>query len=111
MNTLSLRNSLVLLLCLNASSAWAMGKKPAQPAAPDPDYPMLPTNPLTDPVVAKPGAHNYSVNIKFTNHGLKNLSQDTINRLVNATEKIYDQCEGVHLSRQRRERQPRGIRD
>jgi hypothetical protein len=88
---------LFLVLGLSTSQAMAFGKKASGPQAADPDFPMLPTNPLTDPDVPRVGDHDYSVNVKFTNHGLTDLSADTVNRLVRSTEKIYSQCEGVNF--------------
>jgi hypothetical protein len=35
------------------------------------------------------------VNVKFTNHGIKNIPAETIPRLVHAVEVIYSQCPGV----------------
>jgi len=85
------------LIAIFSIGTWGFGSVPKAPQIPKPAsvFPMLATDPLTAPVVPKPGDIRYTVNVKFTNHGVKDIPAETIPRLIHAVEVIYSQCPGV----------------
>jgi hypothetical protein len=89
----------MLLLLLSLSLVWGFSNQAQAAGAPssDPDYPMLASNPYTDPIASKPGDIDYSVSIQIINHGVSDLADETIPRLVHGVETIYSQCEGVRF--------------